>query len=177
MTRGAYINFVNGFPASIRGNNLIEFWPNTSSSTFTLSSTNYKFGVATVRDVLSLDRVSNLVSTQLSNGQFLIGRTGNTPVAATITGTANQINVSGGSGSITLSTPQDIAALSSPSFNSLTLGSDLTLSARTASSAIYLDASKKIASSALTNGQMLIGSTDQSCSSYSNWNSKSSCCY
>ena len=67
--------------------------------------------------------------------------------------------MSNGSGTITLSTPQDIAAASSPGFNSLTLSNDLTLSARTASSAIYLDASKKIASSALTNGQMLIGST------------------
>src|SRR4051812_25040211 len=150
LSRGAYINFSNGFPASIRVNNTIEFWPNTSSS-------NYTFGVANIRGVLSLDGVRNLVSTQLANGQFLIGRTGNTPIAANITGTSNQINVSNGSGTITLSTPQDIAAASSPGFNSLTLSNDLTLSARTAS-AIYLDASKKIASSALTNGQMLIGS-------------------
>jgi len=34
LSRGAYINFVNGFPASIRGNNRIEFWPNTNIYTF-----------------------------------------------------------------------------------------------------------------------------------------------
>src|SRR3982750_621650 len=99
LSRGAYINFANGFPASIRGNTRIEFWANTSSSTFTLSTTNYTFGVANIRGVLSLG-VSNLVSTQLANGQFLIGRTGNTPIAANITGTSNQINVSNGSGTI-----------------------------------------------------------------------------
>lgn len=43
-----------------------------------------------------------------ANGQIPIGSTGTTPVLAEITGTANQITVTNGVGSITLSTPQDI---------------------------------------------------------------------
>ena len=61
----------------------------------------------------------------LNNGQLVIGSTGNAPVAATLTGTANQVNVTNGSGSITLSTPQNIATTSSPTFNSLTLSNSL----------------------------------------------------
>lgn len=41
--------------------------------------------------------------------------------AITIQGTANQINVANGAGTITLSTPQDIATTSNPQFNNLTL--------------------------------------------------------
>jgi len=43
-----------------------------------------------------------------SNGQLPIGSTGATPVLAALTGTANQVTVTNGAGSITLSTPQDI---------------------------------------------------------------------
>lgn len=43
-----------------------------------------------------------------TNGQIPIGSTGATPVLAEITGTANQITVTNGAGSITLSTPQDL---------------------------------------------------------------------
>lgn len=52
----------------------------------------------------------------LTNGQLPIGSTGADPVPASITGTANQVVVTPGAGSITLSTPQDIAAASSPTF-------------------------------------------------------------
>ncbi len=52
----------------------------------------------------------------LTNGQILIGSTGVAPVANTIAGTTNQINVANGAGSIILSTPQDIAPTSSPTF-------------------------------------------------------------
>lgn len=57
-----------------------------------------------------------------TNGQILIGvgATGN-PILATITGTANQVTVTNGAGSITLSTPQNIAAASSPTFGSLAI--------------------------------------------------------
>jgi len=51
--------------------------------------------------------------TSYTNGQLLIGNTtGNTLTKATLTGTANQITVANGAGTITLSTPQaiDIAA-------------------------------------------------------------------
>jgi len=67
----------------------------------------------------------NLTHQTLTNGQLLIGSTGFAPVAATLTGTANQVNVSNGSGSITLSTPQDIHTGASPTFNALTLSTAL----------------------------------------------------
>lgn len=43
-----------------------------------------------------------------ADGEIPIGVTGAAPVLNTITGTTNQINVSNGAGSITLSTPQDL---------------------------------------------------------------------
>jgi hypothetical protein len=52
----------------------------------------------------------------LTDGQLIIGSTGGDPVAASLTGTANQITVTNGVGQITLSTPQNIATTSSPTF-------------------------------------------------------------
>jgi hypothetical protein len=52
----------------------------------------------------------------LTDGQLIIGSTGGDPVAASLTGTANQITVTNATGQITLSTPQDIATTSSPTF-------------------------------------------------------------
>jgi hypothetical protein len=57
----------------------------------------------------------------LTNGQLLIGSTGAAPVGAAISGTANQVNITNGAGSITLSLPQDIATTSSPTFVNATL--------------------------------------------------------
>ena len=54
-----------------------------------------------------------------TNGQLPIGSTGADPVLATLTGTANQINVTNAVGSITLSTPQDIHTGASPTFAGL----------------------------------------------------------
>lgn len=54
---------------------------------------------------------SNKLLTSLgvaTNGQLPIGSTGTTPVLAGLTGTANQVTVTNATGSITLSTPQDI---------------------------------------------------------------------
>lgn len=62
-----------------------------------------------------------------TNGQLLIGSTGVAPVAASLTGTTDEIIVTPGAGSITLSTPQAIAITSSPTFASLTLTSPLTV--------------------------------------------------
>lgn len=60
--------------------------------------------------------------TSYTNGQLLIGNTtGNTLAKATLTGTANQVIVTNGAGSITLGLPQDLAATSSPQFVNLTL--------------------------------------------------------
>ena len=51
-----------------------------------------------------------------TDGQLMIGDTDDNPVLASLTGTANQITVTPGAGSITLSTPQDIHAGASPTF-------------------------------------------------------------
>lgn len=55
-----------------------------------------------------------------TNGQLLIGSTGVAPVAASLTGTANQVVVAGGAGSITLSLPQNIHTAALPTFAGLT---------------------------------------------------------
>jgi hypothetical protein len=61
------------------------------------------------------------LSTTPTNGQLLIGN-GTGYTLATLTGTTNQIAITNGSGSITLSTPQDIATTSNPQFGSLGIG-------------------------------------------------------
>jgi hypothetical protein len=68
-----------------------------------------------------IDNNNTVQDKVLTNGQLLIGNTGNPPSANTITGTTNQVIVTGGSGSITLATPQDIATTSSPTFNNITV--------------------------------------------------------
>lgn len=79
-------------------------------------------GGATPYSILRVDGSSNLSEIgPLTNGQLIIGSTGGAAVAATLSGTSNQISVATGAGSLTLSLPQDIAAVSSPSFTGLTL--------------------------------------------------------
>jgi len=56
-----------------------------------------------------------------ANGQLPIGSAGADPVLAGITGTSNQITVTNGAGSITLSAPQNIHTGASPTFVGLTL--------------------------------------------------------
>jgi hypothetical protein len=56
------------------------------------------------------------------SGFLLIGNSSNTFTGATLTGTANRITVTNGSGSITLSAPQDIATTSDVRFGSLGIG-------------------------------------------------------
>jgi microcystin-dependent protein len=59
--------------------------------------------------------------TAVGAGQILIGNGSNTFVNANLTGTGNQVNVNSAAGSITLSTPQDIATTSNVTFNRATL--------------------------------------------------------
>ena len=61
----------------------------------------------------------------LANGELLIGDNSTDPTVATLTGTSNQITVTNGGGSITLSTPQSIDTSADVTFDSLTLD-DLT---------------------------------------------------
>ena len=68
-----------------------------------------------------LSNSSGVLSSQaLTNGQLIVGSTGSDPVAASLTGTSNQITVTPGAGSITLSTPQDIATTSDVTFDDIT---------------------------------------------------------
>lgn len=75
-------------------------------------------GVLSSEAQLSISRGGTALGTTPSNGQLLIGN-GTNYTLATLTGTTNQVNISNGAGSITLSTPQDIATTSSPSFAAL----------------------------------------------------------
>ena len=57
----------------------------------------------------------------LANGQLFVGRSGTSPLATTITGTANRVIVTTGSGSISLSAPQDLHTLAFPTFTGILL--------------------------------------------------------
>ena len=71
--------------------------------------------------ILGVDKGgTGLDATTPPNGSLLIGN-GIDFSLATLTGTANQINVTNGTGTITLSGPQDLATTSSPTFTSLPL--------------------------------------------------------
>jgi hypothetical protein len=71
-----------------------------------------------------------------TNGQILTSNGSTAPTwtslsslgVTSITGTANQVIASASTGAVTLSTPQDIATTSSPTFNSLTLTTPLAVS-------------------------------------------------
>ena len=71
--------------------------------------------------ILLTDASITLTDIQLADGEILIGKTGDAPLAATLTGTANQVDVTNGPNTITLSTPQDIDVLATPEFAGLTL--------------------------------------------------------
>lgn len=72
--------------------------------------------------ILETDGTGSLAqSSPLTNGQLVIGATGTAPVVANISGTTHQVTVTNAPGSITLSLPQDIDTVSSPSFAGLTV--------------------------------------------------------
>lgn len=102
------------------------------------SGTTLAFGAI---DISSSNAVTNTLAvtnggngqSSYTNGQLLIGNTtGNTLTKATLTGTANQVIVTNGAGSITLSTPQDINTSSAPTFDKLQLGPSQTQAVTTA---------------------------------------------
>jgi hypothetical protein len=62
------------------------------------------------------------LSSSAGAGFLLIGNNSNTWTAARISQTPNQVLVTNGNGTITLSTPQDIATTSNPRFGSLGIG-------------------------------------------------------
>lgn len=74
-----------------------------------------------VTGVLPIANGGTALSTAPTNGQLLIGN-GTDYTLAAVTGTANQVVVTNGAGSITLSTPQSIGTSSTPQFARLGLG-------------------------------------------------------
>src|SRR5579863_10210031 len=67
------------------------------------------------------DTDGGLTSRLLTNGEILIGNTGNNPSVGSISGTTDQITVTPGAGTITLSTPQNLNSTADVNFNSVTL--------------------------------------------------------
>ena len=77
---------------------------------------------ATIRGLTgSTATFDNLTLTNVSQSEFLCADSSKRLVSRGITGKINQINVSYGTAGITLSTPQDIATTSNPTFASLNL--------------------------------------------------------
>jgi hypothetical protein len=72
--------------------------------------------------ILPVDSGGTGLTSSGGNGVLLIGNSSNTFTAASLTGTSNRITVTNGSGSITLSTPQDISSSSNVQFGSLGIG-------------------------------------------------------
>jgi hypothetical protein len=73
------------------------------------------------KSLVYTDASNNLASLTLTDGQLAIGSTSAIPVASTLTGTTSQVIVTNGSGTITLSTPQNIASSSTPTFKGLSI--------------------------------------------------------
>ena len=74
----------------------------------------------------------------LTNGQLLIGDGAGAPTTATLTGTSNQVAVSNGVGSITLSLPQSIHTGASPTFAGLDIAALGTIDMNTTGKIINL---------------------------------------
>ena len=85
-----------------------------------LSSSAVDLASADIINTLPLSNGGTGISAVPDNGQLMIGN-GAGYSLATITGTLDEINVANAAGSITLSTPQPIAATSSPTFSALSL--------------------------------------------------------
>jgi hypothetical protein len=96
----------------VGGININDLVPSGGTPTFTNI---YDTGIA-INDIVISGAANLLTGSALTNGQLLIGSTLAAPVAASLTGTTNEIIVTPGAGSITLSTPQAIAITSSPTF-------------------------------------------------------------
>lgn len=79
-----------------------------------------------VSGTLPIGNGGTALSATPTNGQLLIGNGTNYTLAG-LTGTANQVSVANGAGSITLSTPQDIATTSNVQFANLTATGTTTL--------------------------------------------------
>lgn len=120
------------------GSNKITVTDDTDNNEVDIDVAESNFTLSNIGGTLSVAK-GGTGQTSYTDGQLLIGNsTGNTLAKATLTGTTNQITVTNGSGTITLSTPQSIATSSSPTFTGLNL------SGLTASKGIFTDGSKNL---------------------------------
>lgn len=91
-----------------------------------------------------------------ANGRLLIGN-GTGFTLAGLAGTANQIAVTNGVGSITLATPQDIGVASSPTFFDVTANGNIFNPGQAIGIAAFVDGAGSIAGVELGAGELLIG--------------------
>lgn len=98
------------------------------------------------------------VSTVPSNGFLPIGN-GTNYVSAALTGTTNQVVVTNGAGSVTLSTPQSIGTGSSPTFTGLTLTAPLSYANGGTGQSTYAAGDFVYASAINTLSKLTIGSS------------------
>jgi hypothetical protein len=92
----------------------------TGATTAAAARTNLGLGSVAVESVVPVNKGGTGISTTPANGGLLIGN-GTGYSSATITGTNNQITVTNGVGSITLSAPQDLHSSATPQFSSIGL--------------------------------------------------------
>jgi hypothetical protein len=111
-------------------------------------------GAKTFSTPIALGSGGTGITTAPTSGQTLLGTAGGLWVVASIAGTTNQITVTPGSGTLTLSTPQNLHTAATPTFASLTL------SGLTANSFAYSGTAGLLTTTtAPTNGQLLVGQT------------------
>jgi len=122
LTGGGTLSYANTLNVSL-----------TNTGILSLSGTTYQINVSTGQNpTLSLPQAINTTATvtfKRVNADFLYDNNSRVITEASLssygvsslTGTANQINVSSSAGAVTLSLPQSIATSSSPTFNGLTI--------------------------------------------------------
>lgn len=122
MTRSLIIRGLNTVPANV-GTLTVETL--TAPRLYELPDVSGNLLVSptplTPNAALRSNALGQVESVVLLDGQLLIGSTGAAPTVGTLTGTTNQITVTNGAGTITLSTPQDIHTAATPTFGGMTL--------------------------------------------------------
>ncbi|CEG60972.1 hypothetical protein [Legionella micdadei] len=119
---------------------------NESTGTVTIQSS----GLNTITTLASGQRalITCILNSGTSASSWYAALSASGGGVASITGTANQVIASSSTGAVTLSTPQDIATTSSPTFNALTLTNPLTQANGGTEN-----------STPLTNGELWVGNT------------------